>query len=101
MDRAAFFAALAAYVPEDDSETASLARIRTFVAGPADPFDRSTPEGHVTGSAVVARPDGCSAIRPIAGATPGILFSGHDRYLAGHPLIPPYRLFLPTNTGEM
>jgi len=36
----------------------SLARIRRFLAGAEDPFSRSTAEGHVTGSAVVARPDG-------------------------------------------
>jgi 8-oxo-dGTP pyrophosphatase MutT (NUDIX family) len=60
MDRAALSAALAAYVPDGDAESASLARLRTFVAGPDDPFDRATPEGHVTGSAVVARP-GASA----------------------------------------
>jgi 8-oxo-dGTP pyrophosphatase MutT (NUDIX family) len=57
VDRAALSAALADYVPEGASESASLSRIRAFVAGPARPFDRSTPEGHVTGSAVVARPD--------------------------------------------
>jgi len=32
--------------------------MRRFVVGPADPFARSNPEGHVTGSAIVARPDG-------------------------------------------
>jgi 8-oxo-dGTP pyrophosphatase MutT (NUDIX family) len=58
MDRAALSAALAAYVPDGDAESASLARLRAFVAGPDDPFDRATREGHVTGSAVVARPDG-------------------------------------------
>ena len=57
MDRAALSAALAAYVPEGDAESASLKWMRAFVAGPADPFDRATPEGHFTGSAVVARPD--------------------------------------------
>ena len=57
MDRAALSAALDAYVAEDDAESGSLVRLRAFVAGPADPFDRATPEGHVTGSAVVARPD--------------------------------------------
>jgi 8-oxo-dGTP pyrophosphatase MutT (NUDIX family) len=57
MDRAALSSALAAYVPEGDAESASLSRIRAFVSGPADPFRRSTPEGHVTGSAIVARPD--------------------------------------------
>ena len=58
MDRAALSAALAAYVPDGDAESASLTRLRAFVAGPEDPFYRATPEGHVTGSAVVARPDG-------------------------------------------
>jgi len=57
VDRDALTAALDSYAPDDPSESASLARLRAFVAGPADPFDRSTPEGHVTGSAVVARTD--------------------------------------------
>ena len=42
----------------DAREAESLARIRRFLAAPHDPFERDNPEGHVTGSAVVARPDG-------------------------------------------
>lgn len=57
MNRAALAGALAGYVPEGDAESASLSRMRAFVAGRADPFDRATREGHVTGSAVVTRPD--------------------------------------------
>ena len=51
-------AALARYVPAEQVEAESLARIRRFLASPGDPFSRANPEGHVTGSAVVARPDG-------------------------------------------
>ncbi len=57
MDRSELSDALSRYVPADTREAESLARMRRFVDGPADPFSRSTPEGHVTGSAVVARPD--------------------------------------------
>jgi 8-oxo-dGTP pyrophosphatase MutT (NUDIX family) len=51
-------ATLAHYAPSHPQEAESLARIRRFLAAPADPFHRDNPEGHVTGSAVVARPDG-------------------------------------------
>jgi 8-oxo-dGTP pyrophosphatase MutT (NUDIX family) len=50
--------ALARYAAEGPGEAASLDRLRRFVGGAADPFARENPEGHVTGSAVVARPDG-------------------------------------------
>ena len=46
------------YSTADPAEAEALARIRRFVSSPADPFSRDNPEGHVTGSAVVARPDG-------------------------------------------
>jgi 8-oxo-dGTP pyrophosphatase MutT (NUDIX family) len=39
-------------------EAEALERVRLFLSAPADPFARDNPEGHVTGSAVVARPDG-------------------------------------------
>ncbi|MFY9550943.1 MAG: NUDIX domain-containing protein [Thermoanaerobaculia bacterium] len=58
MNREELLGALASYVPEDPREAESLAWIRRFVAAPADPFSRANPEGHVTASAVVARPDG-------------------------------------------
>jgi 8-oxo-dGTP pyrophosphatase MutT (NUDIX family) len=58
VDRQALARELALHEPEGSQETDSLARIRGFVSGPADPFARETPEGHVTASAVVARPDG-------------------------------------------
>jgi 8-oxo-dGTP pyrophosphatase MutT (NUDIX family) len=48
---------LARYAPADFREAESLARLLRFLAAPADPFSRDNPEGHVTGSAVVARPD--------------------------------------------
>ncbi|HEY6052023.1 MAG TPA: NUDIX hydrolase [Thermoanaerobaculia bacterium] len=49
---------LGAYPPADERERASVERMKRFVASAASPFDRSNPEGHVTGSAVVARADG-------------------------------------------
>ena len=58
MNREELSRALARYVAEGDREQASLERLRRFVGGPADPFARENPEGHVTGSAVVARADG-------------------------------------------
>jgi 8-oxo-dGTP pyrophosphatase MutT (NUDIX family) len=58
MTRADLLAALAAYSPSTPEEAESLGRIRRFVESPADPFARENPEGHVTGSAIVARPDG-------------------------------------------
>jgi 8-oxo-dGTP pyrophosphatase MutT (NUDIX family) len=51
--------ALWSYAAKDPGEAESLARIRRFVASPGgDPFRRDNPEGHITGSAIVARPDG-------------------------------------------
>ena len=58
MNRDALLVALAGYAAEGTQEAESLARIRRFVAAPAIRFRRDNPEGHVTGSAVVARPDG-------------------------------------------
>ena len=58
MDRDELLRALDQYAPDGDRESMSLERLRAFVAGPMDPFERENPEGHVTGSAVVARPDG-------------------------------------------
>jgi len=49
---------LARHAPEGAGEEKSLALLGAFVAGPSDPFARENPEGHVTASAVVARPDG-------------------------------------------
>lgn len=58
MRRESLLAVLASYAPSNSQEAESLARIRGFLAAPADPFHRENPEGHITGSAVVARPDG-------------------------------------------
>lgn len=49
--------ALASWRPESVSEESVLARFRAFLARP-DPFHRMDPAGHVTASAVVARPSG-------------------------------------------
>ena len=58
MNREELLAALAGHAPADEREAESLSWMRRFVAAPADPFARENPEGHVTASAVVARPDG-------------------------------------------
>jgi 8-oxo-dGTP pyrophosphatase MutT (NUDIX family) len=58
VDRQQLSRALGLYAAEGPGEAASLERLRRFVGGPSDPFARENPEGHVTGSAVVARPDG-------------------------------------------
>jgi len=58
MNREALRDALSAYAAAGPEEAESLARIRRFLEAPGDPFDRRNPEGHVTGSAVVARPNG-------------------------------------------
>jgi 8-oxo-dGTP pyrophosphatase MutT (NUDIX family) len=50
--------ALAAHAAETPEERESLDRLRRFAAADHDPFARSNPAGHVTGSAIVARPDG-------------------------------------------
>jgi 8-oxo-dGTP pyrophosphatase MutT (NUDIX family) len=44
---------LAAHEPADPAEAEDLDRIREFVQRHTDPFDRSIPEGHLTGSALV------------------------------------------------
>ncbi len=46
---------LESYGAVEESERASLKRIREFLTCSPDPFSRSNPEGHVTASAVVAR----------------------------------------------
>jgi 8-oxo-dGTP pyrophosphatase MutT (NUDIX family) len=58
VNREELLEALAAHAPADGLEAESLAWIRRFVAAPEDPFARENPVGHVTASAVVARPDG-------------------------------------------
>ncbi len=58
MNREDLLSDLAEYVPGDPREGASLSWMRRFLAAPADPFARENPEGHVTASALVARPDG-------------------------------------------
>lgn len=50
--------ALERHAPQNSGEAASLERLLRFVGAEPDPFARETAQGHVTGSAVVARPDG-------------------------------------------
>jgi 8-oxo-dGTP pyrophosphatase MutT (NUDIX family) len=57
IDAAALRERLAAYRAADASETGSLERIRELVRSAPDPFTRNERD-HVTGSAVVARPNG-------------------------------------------
>ena len=58
MNRAELSRALEHYAAADTRESESLSRIRRFLASAGDPFARENPDGHVTASAVVARPDG-------------------------------------------
>ncbi|HEX4440703.1 MAG TPA: NUDIX hydrolase [Thermoanaerobaculia bacterium] len=58
MNREDLIDALAAFEPSTPEDRDSLERLRRFVAADHDPFARANPAGHVTGSAVVARPDG-------------------------------------------
>lgn len=51
-------ALLAHHRAADPEEEASLLKILRFLSLSPGPFDRGNPEGHITGSAVVARPDG-------------------------------------------
>jgi 8-oxo-dGTP pyrophosphatase MutT (NUDIX family) len=50
--------ALEGHPAATEEEIASLARILRFLQTPADPFARDNPAGHITASAVIARPDG-------------------------------------------
>lgn len=58
MNRDDLARALEEHAPADSRESESLDRIRRFLASDGDPFARENPDGHVTASAVVARPDG-------------------------------------------
>ena len=60
MNRERLLADLAAHAPADTREAESLSWLRRFVAAPEDPLARDNPVGHVTASAVVARPAGDS-----------------------------------------
>jgi len=51
---------LAAHAPAEAREAESLSWLRSFVAAPEDPLARGNPVGHVTASAVIARPGGDS-----------------------------------------
>ena len=58
MNRADLLAALEGHAAATEEEAASLVRILRFLQAPADPFARENPAGHITASAVIARPDG-------------------------------------------
>ena len=53
----ALLADLETYAAADGLERASLSQIQDFVSSSPDPFSRANPPGHVTASAVVARPE--------------------------------------------
>jgi 8-oxo-dGTP pyrophosphatase MutT (NUDIX family) len=57
-ERQALLDDLARHEPADEGEARDLGRIRAFVAGHEDPFDRRIPEGHLTGSAIVVEAAG-------------------------------------------
>ena len=50
-------AGLAHHRAADPDEEASLLKILRFLALSPEPFSRGNPEGHITGSTVIARPD--------------------------------------------
>jgi 8-oxo-dGTP pyrophosphatase MutT (NUDIX family) len=58
MEAGRLIALLAHHRAADPGEEASLLKILKFLSLSPGPFDRANPEGHITGSAVVARPDG-------------------------------------------
>ena len=55
---AALLAELSAHATDGEAEAASLARLVEFVSTSPDPLSRTASTSHVTGSAVVASPDG-------------------------------------------
>ncbi len=55
-------AALRAHPPADEAESRHRQLILEFVGRHPDPFDRSIPEGHLTGSAFVLSADGARAL---------------------------------------
>ena len=57
MNRDDLLDALGAFTAASPEEQDSLDRLRRFVAARHDPFARENPVGHVTGSAIIARPD--------------------------------------------
>jgi 8-oxo-dGTP pyrophosphatase MutT (NUDIX family) len=57
LSAAALLDALAAFVPSGDADRESLAAIRAFVSSSPAAFSRANSAGHVTASAVIARPD--------------------------------------------
>lgn len=58
MNRATLLDQLSRHTPADAHETESLDWMRRFLHAPEDPFARGNPVGHITASAVVARPAG-------------------------------------------
>ena len=56
--RAQLTALLDAHVATDEKERADLAQMRTFARTLKEPFSRTEPTAHFTGSAVVVSPDG-------------------------------------------
>jgi 8-oxo-dGTP pyrophosphatase MutT (NUDIX family) len=54
--------ALEAHAPADAREAADLERILAFVRRHPDPFDRSIPEGHLTGSAFIVGSEGARVL---------------------------------------
>lgn len=58
IEAAQLIANLAHHSAVDAEEETSLLRVLRFLALSPDPFSRANPEGHITGSAVIGRPDG-------------------------------------------
>jgi 8-oxo-dGTP pyrophosphatase MutT (NUDIX family) len=58
IEAAQLIANLAHHSAVDGEEEASLLKVLRFLALSPDPFGRANPEGHITGSVVIGRPDG-------------------------------------------
>jgi 8-oxo-dGTP pyrophosphatase MutT (NUDIX family) len=58
VNREDLLAALEGHAAAAEEEAVSLVRILRFLQAPADPFARDNPAGHMTASAMIARPDG-------------------------------------------
>ena len=60
IEPARLIAALAHHAAADPGEEASLLKMLRFLSLSPEPFSRANPEGHITGSAVIGKPDGAA-----------------------------------------
>ena len=69
--RARLLAELATYAPADGREREMVERVRAFVAGHEDCFERTQLAGHVTGSAWIVDRAGTAALLLHSAKSPG------------------------------